>query len=147
MWQWAFVSWKQAACTWSECNFLRLFMYEFLMWIFCFIPRNICQAKVLSVLCVCVRTCTNLLVLNTEVKKCYVFGCLHLGQWPMTYLITLSDWTMSCQPWLPVCHVLVTVSEQGTNTPPGLTESFIKSQNPMAYILSFVEWMQLKIFT
>ena len=101
MWQWAFVSWKRADCTWSECNFLRLFMYEFLMWIFCFIPRNICQAKVLSVLCVCVRTCTNLLVLNTEVKKCYVFGCLHLGQWPMTYLITLSDWTMSCQPWLP----------------------------------------------
>ena len=30
-----------------------------------------------------------------------VFGCLHIGQWPMTYLITLSDWTMSCQPWLP----------------------------------------------
>ena len=29
------------------------------------------------------------------------FGCLHLGQWPMTYLMTLSDWTMSCQPWPP----------------------------------------------
>ena len=33
-----------------------------------FFPRNICQAKVLRVfLCVC--TCTNLLVLNTEVKR------------------------------------------------------------------------------
>ena len=33
-----------------------------------------------------------------------VFGCPHLGQWPMTYLtclMTLSDWTMSCQPWPP----------------------------------------------
>ena len=29
------------------------------------------------------------------------FGCPHLGQWPMTYLMTLSDWTMSCQPWPP----------------------------------------------
>ena len=29
------------------------------------------------------------------------FGCLHLGQWPVTYLMTLSDWTMSCQPWPP----------------------------------------------
>ena len=30
-----------------------------------------------------------------------LFGCLHLGQWPMTYLMMLSDWTMSCQPWPP----------------------------------------------
>ena len=30
-----------------------------------------------------------------------LFGCLHLGQWPMTYFMTLSDWTMSCQPWPP----------------------------------------------
>ena len=30
------------------------FMYEFLMWIFCFFPRNICQAKMLSVF-VCVH--------------------------------------------------------------------------------------------
>ena len=29
------------------------------------------------------------------------FGCLHLRQWPVTYLMTLSDWTMSCQPWPP----------------------------------------------
>ena len=28
-------------------------------------------------------------------------SCPHLGQWPMTYLMTLSDWTMSCQPWPP----------------------------------------------
>ena len=42
MWQWAFVPWKRADCTCSECNFLGLFMYEFLMWIFCFFTRNIC---------------------------------------------------------------------------------------------------------
>ena len=41
--------------------------------------------------------------------------------------------------------MLVTVSEQGTNKPLGLTESFIKSQNSMACILSFVERIQLKI--
>ena len=33
--------------------------------------------------------------------KAGIFGCLHLGQRPMTYLMTLSDWTMSCQPWPP----------------------------------------------
>ena len=30
-----------------------------------------------------------------------IFSCLHLGQWPMTHLMMLSDWTMSCQPWPP----------------------------------------------
>ena len=30
-----------------------------------------------------------------------IFYCLRLRQWPVTYLITLSDWTMSCQPWAP----------------------------------------------
>ena len=35
------------------------------------------------------------------VSQWITFGCLHLGQWPMTYLMTLSDWTMSCQPWPP----------------------------------------------
>ena len=28
-------------------------------------------------------------------------GCLHLRQWPGTYLMTLSDWTMSCQAGPP----------------------------------------------
>ena len=28
-------------------------------------------------------------------------GCLHLRQWPVTYLITLCDWTISCQPGPP----------------------------------------------
>ena len=37
-----------------------------------FFPRNIFQAKVFSVF-FCVCTCTNLLVLNTEVKKCYLY--------------------------------------------------------------------------
>ena len=38
--------------------------------------------------------------LNYEGRK-RLFGCAHLGQWPMTYLMTLSDWTISCQPWPP----------------------------------------------
>ena len=29
------------------------------------------------------------------------FSCLHLRQWPVTYLMTLPDWTMSCQSWPP----------------------------------------------
>ena len=29
------------------------------------------------------------------------FSCLHLHHWPMTYLMTLSDWLMSCQAWPP----------------------------------------------
>ena len=41
--------------------------------------------------------------------------------------------------------MLVMVSEQGTNKPLGLTESFMKSQNSMACILSFVERIKLKI--
>ena len=28
-------------------------------------------------------------------------GCLRLRQWPVTYLMTLIDWTMSCQPGPP----------------------------------------------
>ena len=38
---------------------------------------------------------------ETLVKQPPDPGCLHLHQWPMTYLMTLSDWTMSCQPWPP----------------------------------------------
>ena len=37
-----------------------------------------------------------------------VFSCLRLRQWPVTYLITLSDWIMSCQPGR---HAVVTVCE------------------------------------
>ena len=37
-----------------------------------------------------------------------VFSCLRLRQWPMTYLITLSDWIMSCQAGR---HAVVTVCE------------------------------------
>ena len=36
------------------------------------------------------------------------FSCLRLRQWPVTYLITLSDWIMSCQP---SHHAVVTVCE------------------------------------
>ena len=38
----------------------------------------------------------------------HVFSCLRLRQWPVTYLITLSDWIMSCQPGR---HAVVTVCE------------------------------------
>ena len=37
-----------------------------------------------------------------------IFSCLRLRQWPVTYLITLSDWIMSCQPGR---HAVVTVCE------------------------------------
>ena len=37
-----------------------------------------------------------------------LFFCLRLRQWPVTYLITLSDWIMSCQPGR---HAVVTVCE------------------------------------
>ena len=42
---------------------------------------------------------------GTEVSQ---FFCLRLRQWPVTYLITLSDWIMSCQPGR---HAVVTVCE------------------------------------
>ena len=38
----------------------------------------------------------------------YQFSCLRLRQWLVTYLITLSDWIMSCQPGR---HAVVTVCE------------------------------------
>ena len=38
----------------------------------------------------------------------FPFSCLRLRQWPVTYLITLSDWIMSCQPGR---HAVVTVCE------------------------------------
>ena len=31
-------------------------------------------------------------------------GCLHLHQWPVTYLMAPFDWTMSCQPGTPRAH-------------------------------------------
>ena len=37
-----------------------------------------------------------------------IFSCLRLRQCPVTYLITLSDWIMSCQPGR---HAVVTVCE------------------------------------
>ena len=40
--------------------------------------------------------------------KIFLFSCLRLRQWPVTYLITLSDWIMSCQPGR---HAVVTVCE------------------------------------
>ena len=37
--------------------------------------------------------------------RCWKFSCLHLRRhlryWPMAYLMTFSDWLMSCQAWLP----------------------------------------------
>ena len=36
------------------------------------------------------------------------FSCLRLHQWPVTYLITLSNWIMSCQSGR---HAVVTVCE------------------------------------
>ena len=48
-------------------------------------------------------------VLELELKTMWMeFSCLRLRQWPVTYLITLSDWIMSCQPGR---HAVVTVCE------------------------------------
>ena len=46
-------------------------------------------------------------MLNID-DRCIRFSCLRLRQWPVTYLITLSDWIMSCQPGR---HAVVTVCE------------------------------------
>ena len=43
-----------------------------------------------------------------EDPRAISFSCLRLRQWPMTYLITLSDWIMSCQAGR---HAVVTVCE------------------------------------
>ena len=42
------------------------------------------------------------------IRRDVPFSCLRLRQWPVTYLITLSDWIMSCQPDR---HAVVTVCE------------------------------------
>ena len=36
-----------------------------------------------------------------KVELLQLFSCLRLRQWPVTYLMTLSDWTKSCQPGPP----------------------------------------------
>ena len=58
---------KQVDCTCSECNFLRLFMYEFKCESFVFSPEIFVRHKCL-VFCLCVHI-TNMLVLNAEVKN------------------------------------------------------------------------------
>ena len=45
-------------------------------------------------------------------RQNYPFGCLHLLQRPMTFLMKFSDWTMSCQPGLG-SRVLVMISARG----------------------------------
>ena len=42
-----------------------------------------------------------LLTWNTFAASISPLGCLHLRQWPVTYLMMLFDWTMSCQPGPP----------------------------------------------
>ena len=47
--------------------------------------------------------------LRIDIVNCMtIFSCLRLRQWPVTYLITLSDWITSCQPGR---HAVVTVCE------------------------------------
>ena len=73
MWQWAFVPWKRADRTCSECNFLRLFMHEFLMWIFWgFFPQKYLSGKSASCfffVCAHVLTCW---CWTQRSKECYV---------------------------------------------------------------------------
>ena len=62
------------------------------------------------------------------------------GQWPTWRRSPIGQRAVSLGR-----HELVSVSEQDTNKPLGTTKSFIKSQNSMACILSFVVPIQLKI--
>ena len=61
------------------------------------------------------------------------------GQWPTWWCSPIGQWAVT-----PGRHVLIMVSEQGTNKPLGTTKSFTKSQNSMACILSFVVGIQRK---
>ena len=68
--------------------------------------------------------------------------CTYERQWPMTYLMTLSDWTMSCQPGSPHAHHGQCMRYKQTTW---AYKILIKSQNSLACILSFVIGIQLKI--
>ena len=39
--------------------------------------------------------------LTSHLGSMSAFSCLHSHHWPMAYLMTLSDWLMSCQVWPP----------------------------------------------
>ena len=54
------------------------------------------------------ETLSRLLWCHCNMQNGGQFSCLRLRQWPVTYLITLSDWIMSCQPGR---HAVVTVCE------------------------------------
>ena len=61
-----------------------------------------------------VRLLTHTCATRPQWVKCWPrslspFSCLRLRHGPVTYLITLSDWIMSCQPGR---HAVVTVCEQ-----------------------------------
>ena len=70
-------------------------------WLWC--HRNVCPQ-------LCLRIFLTALWINIMAHFCVIaihdwivrfldlFSCLRLRQWPVTYLITLSDWIMSCQP-------------------------------------------------
>ena len=49
-----------------------------------------------------------IIILQNQIARVDSFSCPRLRQWPVTYLITLSDWIMSCQPGR---HAVVTVCE------------------------------------
>ena len=48
------------------------------------------------------------MILHRDKCHSFLFSCLRLRQWPVTYLITLSDWIMICQPGR---HAVVMVCE------------------------------------
>ena len=69
-----------------------------------------------------------------------LLACLHLCQWPGTYLTPLSDWKMSCQPGL---HMLFMVSDRGDNKGQWATHSLVKWLTSAAPILSWDAWIPL----
>ena len=88
--------------------------------------------------------CFHLRVVALEISKIYIpDSAIHtyvIGQWPTWWHFPIGGWAVNLGS-----HVLITVSVQGTNKPLGVTNSFIKSQNSTACILSFVVQIQLNI--
>ena len=55
-------------------------------------------------------------------------SCLCLSQWPLAFLMTPSDWTMSC-------HVLI-MNDGREHITGELTNSFVEWTTSVAYILT-----------
>ena len=82
-------------CLNIQCKFMCDRMPDWCCSVGCFVNQSRASEAVMNLYLNLLR------IQNCAYSRCCVFGCLHLRQWPMTYLMTLPDWTMSCQPWPP----------------------------------------------